>query len=48
MEVDVRVLLEIIGELEVSRRFQKSEIERLEEKLSKEQNPTPIIKEDSG
>ena len=45
MEVDVRALLEIIGELEVSRRFQKSEIERLEEKLSKKQSPTPIKSE---
>ncbi len=42
MNVTTEQLLEIIGELEVSRRVQKLQIEGLELELAEERNPTPI------
>ena len=42
MKVNVQALLEIIGELEVLKRVQATEIERLTEQLAKATEPTPI------
>ena len=48
MEVTTEKLLEIIGELEVSRRFQKLIIDQLELTLAEPAQPTPIKAEEQA